>query len=65
MRFCMNSWDSPSSKAISVEDTETLVVWMEQGKFEPIRYLGIPEDKNRISLVQKNFRFIYKKFQLN
>ena len=57
----MNSWDSPSSKATSVEDTETLVVWMEQGKFEPIRYLGIPEDKIEL-FVQFNFRFTYKKF---
>ena len=64
MRFCMNSWDSPSSKAISVEDTETLVVWMEQGKFEPIRYLGIP--KNKIELFSAvQFQIYIQKISLN
>ena len=41
----MNSWDSPSSKATSVEDTETLVVWMEQGKLNQLDTLEYPKTK--------------------
>lgn len=46
--FCMNSWDNPSSKAISVGEPDKLVVWGEQSKFESIRYLGISKDKIEI-----------------
>jgi hypothetical protein len=43
--FLMNSWDNPSTKAMTVGHPDWLVVWGEQSKQHAIRHLGSPKER--------------------
>lgn len=42
--FLMNSWDNPSTKAMTVGYPDWLVVWGEQTKKHAMQHMGIPEE---------------------